>query len=318
MIGRIVESSPMQLREFIEEAAGVSRYQVRRADTEKKLAETRDNLERLSDLQGELKKQQKTLIRQAESAKQYQALNDELQALHRDDLVRRLFEAWQYHELKKGEHGKSSDELAKLEMEVTRVRRELDTLSARVAEGQWLKDEARDKYHNAQMAEQTAQHNFYTVNSELAQSDEKITRLTAQHQEALANIEHATAELAEIDSQLATITPDMMALEEALTDAKQALADAQEAWQKQRDELSVITQDKNNLDNRKKLAESQIARLKDAEQKWQKRSDALDAEQASFVDIKKEQAEQKTYQEQIANLKLKLDNLSDHDELKSL
>ena len=71
MIGRIVESSPMQLREFIEEAAGVSRYQVRRADTEKKLAETRDNLERLSDLQGELKKQQKTLIRQAESAKQY-------------------------------------------------------------------------------------------------------------------------------------------------------------------------------------------------------------------------------------------------------
>ena len=317
MIGRIVESSPMQLREFIEEAAGVSRYQVRRADTEKKLAETRDNLERLSDLQGELKKQQKTLIRQAESAKQYQALNDELQALHRDDLVRRLFEAWQYHELKKGEHGKSSDELAKLEMEVTRVRRELDTLSARVAEGQWLKDEARDKYHNAQMAEQTAQHNFYTVNSELAQSDEKITRLTAQHQEALANIEHATAELAEIDSQLATITPDMMALEQALTDAKQALADAQEAWQKQRDELSVITQDKNNLDNRKKLAESQIARLKDAEQKWQKRSDALDAEQASFVDIKKEHAEQKTYQEQIANLKLKLDNLSDHDELKS-
>lgn len=317
MIGRIVESSPMQLREFIEEGAGVSRYQVRRADTEKKLAETRDNLDRLSDLQGELKKQQKTLIRQAESAKQYQALSDELQALHRDDLVRRLFEAWQYHELKKADHGKFSHELVNLEREVTRVRGELDTLSARVAEGQWLKDDARDKYHNAQMAEQTAQHNFYTANSELDQSDEKITRLTMQHQEALANIEHATAELAEIDTQLASIAPDTLALEQALNDAKRSLNDAQDAWQKQRDELSVITQDKNNLDNRKKLAESQIARLMDAKAKWQKRSDALDAETVNFADHHQDEVDQKTHQEQIVNLKLKLDNLSDHDELKS-
>ena len=51
MIGRIIESSPLQLREFIEEAAGVSRYQARRAETQKKLEVTQDNLARLQDMQ---------------------------------------------------------------------------------------------------------------------------------------------------------------------------------------------------------------------------------------------------------------------------
>ena len=75
---------------------------------------------------------------------------------------------------KKIEQGKSGEVLAKLDAKANQVRRELDLLSARVAEAQWLKDDAKDNYHNAQMAEQTAQHNFYTVNSQITQNDEKL------------------------------------------------------------------------------------------------------------------------------------------------
>ena len=57
------------------------------------------------------------------------------------------------------------------------------------------KDDAKDNYHNAQMAEQTAQHNFYTVNSQITQNDEKIARPQAQHQEALTKINQAQDEL---------------------------------------------------------------------------------------------------------------------------
>src|SRR5699024_12442060 len=74
MIGRIVESSTMQLREFIEEAAGVSRYQSRREETQKKLEKTQDNLARLHDMQSELVSQQKRLSKQAPSAERYEEL----------------------------------------------------------------------------------------------------------------------------------------------------------------------------------------------------------------------------------------------------
>nr|WP_240365893.1 hypothetical protein [Psychrobacter sp. KH172YL61] len=66
---------PLQLREFIEEAAGVSRYQARREETQKKLEKTRDNLARLHDMQSELLRQQKALSKQAASAQRYEEIS---------------------------------------------------------------------------------------------------------------------------------------------------------------------------------------------------------------------------------------------------
>ncbi|RKM36546.1 chromosome segregation protein SMC [Moraxella catarrhalis] len=318
MIGRIVESSPMQLREFIEEGAGVSRYQARRAETEKKLGETQDNLKRLSDLQGELKKQHKTLIRQAQSAKQYQALNDELKTLQKEELIRRLFEAWHYHEQKKIEQGKSGEVLAKLDAKVNQVRRELDLLSARVAEAQWLKDDAKDNYHNAQMAEQTAQHNFYTVNSQITQNDEKIARLQAQHQEALTKINQAQDELLQINQSLDVITPKAEAMTHEITHAKQAQSEVQLTWQSHRDELSSLMQEKNNLENLKKLAQSQRQRLEIGLNKWQVRYDELITAKNLFSDTIEVQNQLSADTLKAVALRQKLEHLNDDETLKSL
>lgn len=318
MIGRIVESSPMQLREFIEEGAGVSRYQARRAETEKKLGETQDNLKRLSDLQGELKKQHKTLIRQAQSAKQYQALNDELKTLQKEELIRRLFEAWHYHEQKKIEQGKSGEALAKLDTKANQVRRELDLLSARVAEAQWLKDDAKDNYHNAQMAEQTAQHNFYTVNSQITQNDEKIARLQAQHQEALTKINQAQDELLQINQSLDVITPKAEAMTHEITHAKQAQSEVQLTWQSHRDELSSLMQEKNNLENLKKLAQSQRQRLEIGLNKWQVRYDELIAAKNLFSDTIEVQNQLSADTLKVVALRQKLEHLNDDETLKSL
>ena len=318
MIGRIVESSPMQLREFIEEGAGVSRYQARRAETEKKLGETQDNLKRLSDLQGELKKQHKTLIHQAQSAKQYQALNDELKTLQKEELIRRLFEAWHYHEQKKIEQGKSGEVLAKLDVKANQVRRELDLLSARVAEAQWLKDDAKDNYHNAQMAEQTAQHNFYTVNSQITQNDEKIARLQAQHQEALTKINQAQDELLQINQSLDVITPKVEAMTHEITHAKQAQSEVQLTWQAHRDELSSLMQEKNNLENLKKLAQSQRQRLEIGLNKWQVRYDELIAAKNLFSDTIEVQNQLSADTLKVVALRQKLEHLNDDETLKLL
>jgi chromosome segregation protein len=84
MISRIIEARPEELRVFLEEAAGVSKYKERRRETENRLADTRDNLTRVEDILRELESQVERLTQQAEVAQKYRDLkarHDEQQQL---------------------------------------------------------------------------------------------------------------------------------------------------------------------------------------------------------------------------------------------
>ncbi len=74
MISDLVEAKPEELRVYLEEAAGISKYKERRRETENRIRHTRDNLDRLSDLREELGRQITHLERQAQAAERYQAL----------------------------------------------------------------------------------------------------------------------------------------------------------------------------------------------------------------------------------------------------
>ena len=78
MINRLVDAKPEEMRVFIEEAAGVSRYQARRRETLQHLEHTEQNLARLDDIAAELKSQLKTLKRQSEAAIQYKTLEGQI------------------------------------------------------------------------------------------------------------------------------------------------------------------------------------------------------------------------------------------------
>ena len=81
MINRLVDAKPEEMRVFIEEAAGVSRYQARRRETNLHLEHTTQNLSRLEDIASELKSQLKTLKRQSETAVQYKTLETQIRTI---------------------------------------------------------------------------------------------------------------------------------------------------------------------------------------------------------------------------------------------
>ena len=81
MINRLVDAKPDEMRVYIEEAAGVSRYQARRRETMTHLEHTTQNLERLDDIASELKSQLKTLKRQSESAVVYKELETKIRSI---------------------------------------------------------------------------------------------------------------------------------------------------------------------------------------------------------------------------------------------
>ena len=78
MISRVIEAKPEELRVFLEEAAGVSKYRERRRETELRLTDTRENLLRVEDIRQELDKQIERLAAQAEVASRYHELQNRL------------------------------------------------------------------------------------------------------------------------------------------------------------------------------------------------------------------------------------------------
>ena len=89
-ISRLVEAKPEELRAFLEEAAGISKYKERRRDTEHRIEHTRENLERLNDLRDEVDKQLNHLQRQAKAAERYKELKSEERKIDAELLALRL------------------------------------------------------------------------------------------------------------------------------------------------------------------------------------------------------------------------------------
>ena len=77
MISDLIEAKPEDLRSYLEEAAGISKYKERRKETERRIRHTNDNLDRLTDLRDELERQLTHLERQAKSAERYTELKKE-------------------------------------------------------------------------------------------------------------------------------------------------------------------------------------------------------------------------------------------------
>jgi chromosome segregation protein len=92
MISRVIEAKAEDMRAFLEEAAGISRYKEKRKETESRISQTRENLARLGDLRDEVEKQLRHLQRQAATARRYQTLKQEERQTHAELLALKLRE----------------------------------------------------------------------------------------------------------------------------------------------------------------------------------------------------------------------------------
>ncbi len=90
MISRLIEARAEDMRAFVEEAAGISRYKDRRRETENRISHTRENLERLNDVREEVDKQIRHLQRQAGIARRYQELTNRQRQLQAELLALRI------------------------------------------------------------------------------------------------------------------------------------------------------------------------------------------------------------------------------------
>ena len=238
MISQVIEAKPEELRVYLEEAAGISKYKERRKETETRIRHTRENLDRLNDLREEVGKQLQHLARQARQAEQYTAIQAE----------RRIRDAeWKALEfraldarLQSLREGLAQEEtrLQQLIAEQREAERELET-------GRVRRDEASAALARAQAGSYEVGGTLARVEQQIAHQRELAERLVKAREEtrhALEEIgshisgdqerlEELQAAIADAEPRLEALREDDVVRQEALREAEEALADWQQRWE---------------------------------------------------------------------------------------
>ena len=159
-ISRIIEARPDELRVFLEEAAGVTKYKERRKETESRLSDTRENLTRVEDIRSELALQMERLEAQATVARQYREYNTEL--------TRKQQLLWL---LRRNEARAEQERLAQ---GVSQAVNELEAQTAALRETEATLETARESHFTATDGVQLAQSENYQVSAEVARLEAEI------------------------------------------------------------------------------------------------------------------------------------------------
>ncbi|MBI2278090.1 MAG: chromosome segregation protein SMC [Dechloromonas sp.] len=219
MISRIIEAKPDDLRVFLEEAAGVSRYKERRKETNGRLEDTRENLTRVEDIRLELGSQMEKLEAQAEVARRYHALNEQL--------VQRQQVLWL---LKKRE---AEAERQRLSLEVERAVTELEAQSAALRETEVRAEETREAHFAAGDALHLAQSEMYTANAEVARLEAEIRHRRESRNQLEARLVQLEGELAHWTQTAEKLAEDRLRWEEGQELAKMRVEEAEERLHQQ-------------------------------------------------------------------------------------
>ncbi|PKG35144.1 AAA family ATPase [Psychrobacter sp. Sarcosine-3u-12] len=271
MIGRIVESSPLQLREFIEEAAGVSRYQARRIETQKKLEKTQDNLARLHDMQSELVSQQKRLSKQAESAQRYEELALTLADIKQQLAIQQLYQAKHNQQQQKIAHERSANEVATLQASYETLKAKQDKLAAHINQEQWLKDDAQSSHYQQQLSYQQAEHELSDAKSQLTVIEQQLVSLEQQREQAVDEIERLKTEQAEQQKVLEELRPQLDELNSKRDSHKRNEQPLQRAYHDAQNQLSRLQDNARTLEQQQAINNQAQKRQQQNHDKWQRR-----------------------------------------------
>ena len=316
MISQLIEAKPEELRVYLEEAAGISKYKERRKETERRISHTRDNLDRLTDLREELERQIHHLERQAKNAERYTEFKKE----EREVSAQLSALRWQNLDQKAGVQQQQIDQF---EIE----------LQARISDQRRVEAEIvalRDQLIGSNDSLAAVQQRFYDEGTEIARIEESIQyqserartladslRQTDQERtETAASLGSDEALIRDLAEQLERLAPEQAALSDSeiaskdqLEMAEHHVAELQQRWDQFTSEAAKVAQ-------AGEIEQSKIALLEDSLQRLNQRLTAVRddktrlSEQAVAEEIGPLEAMIETQEEQVGRIQSEFDGLA--------
>jgi chromosome segregation protein len=309
-ISRIIEAKAEDMRAFVEEAAGISRYKERRKETESRIAETRENLERLQDVRDEVEKQIRHLQRQAATARRYQTLKEEERRLTAELLALRLREL---------------DSGAQVHDSATRAREiEMQAALADQRAAEASIETQRTEHSAASDRVAAVQGRYYEIGAEISRLEQTIqhTRELRERQRADlgktratlselgSHIERDERQLAELAEEIARSTPELegaqaaeAAAAQALEAAERELAGWQERWEQLNQALGAADRTTQVERARIEQLENQLRRAQAQVERLTLEREALEAQESSalLAELTAQESQARTEGESLAN-----------------
>lgn len=338
-VEEIFNSKPEERRAIFEEAAGVLKYKTRRKETESKLQQTQDNLDRLEDIIYELDNQIKPLAKQAENARKFLDLDGQRKAIYLDVLVAQIKENKAELELTEEELTQVQELLTsyyqkreELEEENQTLKKKRQDLQAQMAKDQGslmdltsLISDLERKLALSKLESEQVALNQQEAQARLATLEDKRKALSKEKAEKEANLEQLEKSLAENNKELNRLEAELLAFSD---DPDQMIELLRERFvallQEEADVSNQLTRIENELENSRQLSQKQadqVEKLKEqlatAKEKASQQKDELETAKeqvqkllADYQASAKEQEEQKvSYQAQQSQLFDRLDSL---------
>ena len=338
-VEEIFNSKPEERRAIFEEAAGVLKYKTRRKETESKLQQTQDNLDRLEDIIYELDNQIKPLAKQAENARKFLDLDGQRKTIYLDVLVAQIKENKAELELTEEELTQVQELLTsyyqkreELEEENQTLKKKRQDLQAEMAKDQGslmdltnLISDLERKLALSKLESEQVALNQQEAQARLTALEDKRKTLSTEKAEKEANLAQLEESLDENNKELNRLEAELLAFSD---DPDQMIELLRERFvtllQEEADVSNQLTRIENELENSRQLSQKQadqVEKLKEqlvtAKEKASQQKTELETAKeqvqkllADYQASAKEQEEQKvSYQAQQSQLFDRLDSL---------
>ena len=279
MVSRLIESKPEELRVYIEEAAGISKYKERRKETESRIKRTRENLARLADIRDELERQLQHLKRQSVAAEKYAELKQQERQTSAN------LNALRWRSLDEEIRG-NQETIDALELDIESTTAEQRAIDARVE--QHLSD-------NADLTDALGevQARFYSLGNDIARIEqsiehhiERVDQLKLDLGETEEGWTQTREELdidlkkiTQLDAELKSISPGLEMAQTNEIESSRQLAEAEQAlqkWQKEWDEFNQRAEEPRQT---AEVEQSRIQQLENIVERGLERKHKLENEQ---------------------------------------
>lgn len=242
MISRLIEAKPEELRIFLEEAAGISKYKERRRETENRIRHTHENLDRLNDLRDEIEKYLEKLQRQARTAERYKELKQQERRLRAELLTLKYSALHQEFATKERAIKEQETALEGVVAEQRAIETEIEKSRESLVEANETFNEVQGRYYGlgAEIArlEQAIQHS----KESRQRQQEELKKAEQAWNEVEAHISVDGKRLQELDSELTEKQPVLEQLQGRAEASREALQQAEQAMQQWQSEWETFNQ----------------------------------------------------------------------------
>ncbi|KPC28357.1 Chromosome partition protein Smc [Pseudomonas syringae pv. cilantro] len=308
MISKLIEAKPEDLRNFIEEAAGISKYKERRRETENRIRRTHENLARLTDLREELERQLERLHRQAQAAEKYQEYKAEERQLKAQLSALR----WQA----------LNEQVGQREAVIGNQEVGFEALVADQRSADASIERLRDGHHDLSERFNLVQGRFYSVGGDIARVEQSIQhgqQRLRQLQDDLREAErarleteshlgHDTTLLATLGEELEMLEPEQEMTSAAAEESAIALEDAEAAMQGWQEQWDSFNQQSAEPQRQAQVQQSRIQQLEQSIERLAERQRRL-AEERQLLAADPEDAAILELSEDLATRDLTLEEL---------